>query len=361
VYTSEHGGHDLSRLEDEISLLEILNILLKRSALIIGVVVLTTGLSALVAQRKPTTYTSSTTFLAESSGESGGGALSLARQVGVVIGSQNGQRTPQFYVDLITSREVLWQAVTKSYVRSHGDEDSDETDLVTYYEIEGQTEAERIQRAVERLTRDISVSADRETGVVRLSVTTSDPQLSQEVAQHILDLVHRFDLTTRQTQAGAERRFSGERLADLRRELGEAEDTLRSFLNENRVFRNSPTLQFEHDRLQRAVAMRQELVTSLAQAYESARIEEVRNTPVITLIDPPRVPALRDPMGRRLILGMGILLGVIGGTIAAFVLNSFDQARRMGSADFQHLSDTWNQISTDVGVLARRPFGRSAR
>ena len=111
--------------------------------------------------------------------------------------------------------------------------------------------------------------------------------ISIGASRPILDLVHTFDLTTRQTQAGAERRFSGERLAELTGELRDAEDTLKSFLIENRVFSNSPALQFEHDRLQRAVTMRQELVTSLAQAYERARIEEVRNTPVITLIDPP--------------------------------------------------------------------------
>ena len=306
-------------------------------------------------------YTSSAAFLAESSEAGGGGALALARQFGVSVGSPDGQRTPEFYADLATSVEVLRQTVTRSYVRSQNGEESRETDLVTYYEVKGRTEAERIQRALERLTEDISVSTDSETGVVRFSVTTSDPQLSQGVAQHILDLVHSFDLTTRQTQAGAERRFSGERLAELTSELRDAEDTLKSFLIENRVFSNSPALLFEHDRLQRAVAMRQELVTSLAQSYESARIEEVRNTPVITLIDPPRVPAIRDPKGRLLILVLGIILGVMGGTFAALLLNSVDQARRIGSAGFQDLSSAWDQTLTDVWVLARRPFGRSAR
>ena len=96
--------------------------------------------------------------------------------------------------------------------------------------------------------------------------------------------------------------------------------------------------------------MRQELVTSLAEAHESARIEEVRNTPVITVIDPPRVPAVRDPKGRLTVLVFGIIIGVTGGVFAAFMLNSMEQARRMGSADFQELSATWNQT-----------FGRSAR
>ena len=44
---------------------------------------------------------------------------------------------------------------------------------------------------------------------------------------------------------------------------------------------------FGHDRLERQVSVRQELVTAMAQAYEQARVDEVRNAPVITVIDQP--------------------------------------------------------------------------
>ena len=350
VYTSDQEGHRSPWREGEISIFGILNILLRQRMLFMGVIALATAISVAVAATRATTYTSSVTFLTETSEGVGGDALVLAQEFGLSIGSPGGQRTPEFYADLITSVEVLRQTVTESYLRSPVGEEPIETNLVTYYAAEGQTDAERIEVAMELLKESIVVRPDRETSVVSFSITTSDPRLSQGVAQHIFDMVHRFDLTTRQTQAGAERRFSGERLAELTTELRDAEDSLKSFLIENRVFSNSPALQFDHDRLQRAVAMRQELVTSLAEAHESARIEEVRNTPVITVIDPPRVPAVRDPKGRLTVLVFGIIIGVTGGVFAAFMLNSMEQARRMGSADFQELSATWNQT-----------FGRSAR
>ena len=116
MYTSDYGGHDLSRPEYEFSILEILATLLRRRALVIGVIAVTTGLSALVALRRPTMYTSSVAFLPESSEAGGGGALALARRFGVATPSQNGQHTPDFYVNLVTSVEVLRQMVTKSYV-----------------------------------------------------------------------------------------------------------------------------------------------------------------------------------------------------------------------------------------------------
>ena len=228
------------RHEDAISISEILNTLLRRRALVIRVIAVTTGLSFLVALTRPTMFTSSVAFLAESSEGATGGAIALAQQFGLSIGSPDGQRTPEFYAGLVTSMEILRQTATKRYARSRDQDGSLETDLLAYYEVKGKTEAERIERAMERLEEDIAVTTDRETGVVRFSVTTSDPLLSQGVAQHILDLIERFDLTTRQTQAGAERQFSGERLAALTAELRAAEDSLKNFLSENRVFDNSP-------------------------------------------------------------------------------------------------------------------------
>ena len=88
-------------------------------------------------------------------------------------------------------------------------------------------------------------------------------------------------------------------------ELAFAEDSLKAFMFENRQFSNSPQLVFEEDRLQRQVSMRQDLVSAIAQAYEQARIEEVRNLPVITVIDHPEPPALADPRGRLMMLVLG--------------------------------------------------------
>ena len=81
---------------------------------------------------------------------------------------------------------------------------------------------------------------------------------------------------------------------------------------------NSPQLTFENDRLERQVFMRQELVTAMAQAYEQARIDEVRNTPLITVIDRPEPAALPDPRWLLEIV-LGLSLGMMVGFGLAFV------------------------------------------
>jgi uncharacterized protein involved in exopolysaccharide biosynthesis len=231
VHPSGEQGGDLPEPADEFSLVEIASVLLRERGLILRVTLLFTTISLVIALLRPTLYTSFASFVPESSsGNGASGALALAQQFGVSLGSMGGEeRSPQFYAGLVNSREIVRQAVTRRYSLVPTEEGPDSTDLITYYEIEEETEAAGIERAMESLSDDLFVSSDRETGVVSFSVTTKDPQ---GVATFILERVNDFDLTTRRSQASAEKVFSGERLAQLSGELREAEDSLAVFLLE---------------------------------------------------------------------------------------------------------------------------------
>jgi hypothetical protein len=65
--------------------------------------------------------------------------------------------------------------------------------------------------------------------------------------------------------------------------------------------------------------MRQQLYTSLTEAYEQARISEVRTTPVITILQEPYVPPLPERRGLILKLVLGLLLGGTVGFVYAFI------------------------------------------
>jgi uncharacterized protein involved in exopolysaccharide biosynthesis len=54
---------------------------------------------------------------------------------------------------------------------------------------------------------------------------------------------------------------------------------MQAFLQANRQWANSPDLTFQHDRLERDIALRQQVYTTLVQSFEQARISEVRDTP----------------------------------------------------------------------------------
>jgi uncharacterized protein involved in exopolysaccharide biosynthesis len=341
---------ELRQEEDEISIIEVASFVVRRRLFIVLsalVGVLLTLPIALMTERE---YVATASFL-PNGGEQGGfaGAAGLAAQFGFSMPRSGGsERSPDFYEALIKSREIL-DAVVRDGVQMLTPDGMKFVDLAAHFEIGASTVEERSELTRRRLAEEVvGVSVVRETGIVSLRVRTDAPELSAAVGWRLLDLISEFDLETRQSEASAERRFAEDRLVQLQGELATVEDSLRVFLDENRQFSNSSQLTFQHERLQRKVGMRQELVTAMAQAHEQARIDEVRTTPVVTIIDEPQAPSLPEPRGRLLKLLLGGILGTIVGLGLAFVVEYGERAESEQNEEYREfrnvLKDAWKDL-----------------
>lgn len=330
--TGDPGGAPLS-------LFYPLAIVGRHRRLVIAVPVLLALALALPALLGTRSYTAFASFTPQTAERSAGGLASLAAQFGVVVGGGDAARSPRFYADLISSSEILRTLALESYPTS--DSPSQPQPFLELVQAKGDSHAERLEWAVERLERMFEVTVGRETGVVRVAVTRPDAVQAQALVDRTLEAVNDFNLRRQQSQAGQERQFVAERLAESGDELKEVEDNLQRFLQQNREFRSSPELLFEYDRLQRAVAMQQQVVTALAQSLEQARIEEVRNTPVITIIESPIVPVRPDPRGtiRRAILGL--FLGFTAALTVAFLLEFTRLSREEGDPAYDEMVRAW--------------------
>ena len=242
------------------------------------------------------------------------GALSQQLGIGLPIAEETGPSI-YFYSDVLRSREILSRALLTNYTLEHGGPDGT---LIELLEINASGPEEALDLGVEALRDAVTVVADPSTGIIDFSVTTPYAPLSHQIAARLLELLVDFNQTTRQSQARSEREFLEERLATAKDELSAAENDFKAFLAQNVRFENSPELAFENDRLQWEVTAKQEVVTLLTEAYEQARIEEVRNAPVITVVDPPRARSLPDPRG----LLAGALVGAGGALWIEFAQRS---------------------------------------
>ncbi len=274
---------------------------------------------AVVLIRRPT-YSTTFTFLPKAPDEqSVAGLASLAGQFGLSLGNiGKNEQSPQFYADLLTTRRLLGPIAEGSFAV-----DADSTvkvPLQTYLEIADGPEPLMADKTLKKLREKVvSTSvATRTTGVVTVNIRTHSPYLSLAIARRLLEGLNEFNLVTRQSQAREERRFTEGRLDDARVALRAAEDDLQRFLVNNRQT-DFPALTFQRDRLQREVTLRQEIVTSLSQKYEENRIREVRDTPVITVIEVPMLAPRTDPRGRALILLLGVALSFAVGAAIALI------------------------------------------
>ena len=356
--------HAAQVLDDgDLSLLEAASVVLRRRRLVLVSTFLGTLFALMGALRSELVYTATASFLPRGESQEGlSGAANLARQSGfATLRLGDAEQSPEFYQDLLRSREILDGAV-KSSLEVFTTSGVTHVGLAERFLIEGETVEERNALTRRHLAENvISVSVAAGTGVVTLRVRTDQAELSAAIGRRLLDLISEFDRETRQSKASTERSFAGERLEQLGAELATAEDSLKTFLVENRQFANSPQLVFEHDRRQRQVAMRQELVTAMAQAFEQARIEEVRNRAVFTVIDQPEPPALPDPRGRLLKLVLGLLLGLMVGLGLAFILEFGERAKNQESKAFVEFRQVLKAAKGDLIGLRRssRPAASS--
>ena len=203
--------------------------------------------------------------------------------------------------------------------------------LPEFFRVRGENEPVILDETLRVLRRDVisSAVATRTTGMVTVNVRTESPVVSMRIAERLLEGLNRFNLVTRQSQAGEERRFTEARYEAARLSLREAENKLQQWLQENRQYSNSPQLTFERDRLQSQVSLRQQVFQTLAQQYEDARIKEVRDTPVITVIERPMLPARPDPQLRAWILLLSVTAGTLGGILLAMFRASRDERDRV--------------------------------
>jgi alpha-tubulin suppressor-like RCC1 family protein len=245
----------------------------------------------------------------------------LAAQFGIEVpGSGSRGESVDFYTRLARSRALLEDVSKREYRLGDGATAT----LIELYDMPG-TGTEQLRRTVDALRRNVAVDADLNAGVVAIRTRDRRGGVAEQVNRAILDELNRFNLERRQSRATAERRFVEKEVARARQDLDAAESELGAFMQTNRRYEEWPQLRFEAAQLQRQVDLQQQVFTTLTQALEQARLDEVRNTPVITIIDHPEGSARRDrKLAQKAVLGF-----VLGLTLVLALLFVGEYTRRL--------------------------------
>ena len=307
-------------------------------------------LGAALALFRPLTYTTNFSFLPQSEKDSRASLAGLATQFGIALPALGGgeSQPPQFYVDLLSTREILGPIARDSVTA----EDGRRVSMHEFLHVSGDDSALVEQRTMRKLSMDaITAVISGKTGVISVRVRTRSRDGSQRIAERLIERLGYFNLVTRQSQAREERRFTEGRLAEARAALRESEDNLLRFTESNRDISNSAAGALRRNRLQREVDMQQQIVTSLAQQYEENRIREVRNTPVLTVIEAPVPAPSRDSRHGVLILFLAVLAALTVGVLAVV---SRDVVRRSRGRDpgLELLSAEWQRLRARRGAAA---------
>lgn len=275
------------------------------------VVVLVAAISLLMAP----TYRAVASFVTTGSTiQLPAGLAGIASQLGV-LPTGDPDESPMFYSDLLRSRELLTRLATSMFDDPRIPEAATPTSLLDILIKRSKSEADAIEKAIRRLRRTTQVSPNQRTNLVTIVVDSRWADLSAAIANRAVELVALFNLEQRQSRARELRRFLEARVAEGLHDLEAAENEIQVFYQQNRLWQDSPPLVLEEGRLRRRVGLANQLYVELRLQFETAKIEEVNDTPVITIVD-NAVPPVRRRFPQR--TKMVVVAGFVGMALGMF-------------------------------------------
>lgn len=166
-------------------------------------------------------------------------------------------------------------------------------------------------QALKKLKEHISVSKDKITGLIRINSEFEDPYISANVANFIGDEVQNYIQRENSVQSTKEKLFIKDRLGIVKSELEDAEHKLKIFKERNRGYEDSPELFMVFSRLFRETEVKKEVYLTLQQQLELARIDEVKQKPVLHILDRAVPPTAKSSPNRLLFLLTFLIFGAI--------------------------------------------------
>ena len=206
--------HLITSDEDEISLLDLLIVLVKRRRMILGAALGLALFGVVVSLLLPSRYTASTSILPPQQSSSGAAALlsQLGSGLGPVAslaGGSLGLKNPNdLQVAMLKSRTVEDAMVDRFH-------------LVSLYKKKYRSDA---RKALEKV---VDIDNGAKDGLIRISVTDADPRRAEEMANGYVEEFRRSSATIAVTEASQRRLFFEQQLSQAKDNLAQAEEELK--------------------------------------------------------------------------------------------------------------------------------------
>ncbi len=288
----------------------LIGAVLARSGRIITILTAGAVITVVILLLIPNKYTSTASIMPTGTQDQLSSLKNLAGLSGLI---PNDENSSELFPDILASRLVADVVLHRAYVVP-SDDGADTVVLSDYF---GEENPDKLRQ---ELSAARSIRSDASTGIIRLAVETTRPQLSQMIVQAHLDALDRFNRFTRRSKAGEQAKYLAAELIDQEIKLRLVEDSLKRVQTENRNWASTtnPDLQFELRRLERSVEINSQVYLVLRKEFELARLEAAKDVPLLQLLDAPSLPIEKSGPKRLLIL-IAVLIATGSVTIAGYL------------------------------------------
>lgn len=311
--------------DDEISLLDLIAVLLKYKIMIIvitGIAMIASVVYSVISLKLPSEksplpnkYTSESHMLIkeDSSSSSGLSSLSsLASLAGVSLGSGSSSRS-SLATYLSTSNEYF-------------DAVSDKFNIVERYKIEKFP----VSSARKALEKTLQSEYDEETGVFTISFTDTDPVFARDVVDFAVDwMQNRFDELGLDSNRVEKRNLETNIAAaynEIVRLQKEAQN-LGATLNSGVSLWGGPNVSIETTKLEMELSAQKEVYEQLKIQYELLKVKMQSEQPAFQILERPEIPDMKSGPSRGKLCIIVTFAAVFISVFVAFALNAWENIK----------------------------------
>lgn len=233
-------------------------------------------------------YVSEVQIFPDTRDKSMGSLAGLASLAGVSIPSGGGTSVEVFQ-NLLMSQTILSKVAERKY---YSEELRDSTTLYKLFKIkpdEKYTDKEAQKRKmfldlIEQLNKKITTEIDKPTKVLTVTATMSESKLSAIIVNNLVKDLDDYIRNQRKSYASNTRAYVEKRLKQVKDSLSYFENRLVGFRERNRAITlMAPNLMVDDGRIRRQIEILQNVYTELVKQVELAKIEEIKDIPVVNV------------------------------------------------------------------------------
>jgi len=247
--------------EDEINLLELLQVLVRRRSLIIRLTLAAAFLAVIASLLLPNIYTATAKILPPQKDSGGGAAAALLGQLGGLGGGLAAGLggSSDLYLGILKSRSVADAVILRM-------------DLATELK---NNNPDLLRKAIAAM---VKFQAGKD-GIITVTADHKDPRRAAMLANTFVDELQRKSQQLNLTKAGTERQFLEKRLAVVKVDLKKAEEDLRAFQEKSSMFKADDQIKASIESIAKLQAQIVTIEVQLAAARQNLTDEapEVRS------------------------------------------------------------------------------------
>jgi len=255
----------------------------------------------------PNYYKSSATFLPLNNFQMSQSIANLSNLAAMAGVSLNHDDLTRLFPDIINSDTILKQVI---YTEYYSDKFKKSVNLVEYWDYQDEDSIKAFELALKKLRDELDITTDVKTGIVSVAIMMNEPALARDIVTNIINDLDMFLRTQHRSNATEQKEWIATRLIDVKNELELYEDSLRIFREKNQLI-TAPSLMLIQERLLRQIAISTSVYTELKKQYEIAQLEEVKNIPIVNVLDVPRIAGFKERPKRSIIVFLTVFLSII--------------------------------------------------